>query len=549
MQCIWEHGNFNVKLVRFAMNLMIQKLKRFVVDIKTEYLVFALAFLYRLPNITSFVNDDDSLWKYRGYEFTTAMVNFNFADTAVTYHPGVPLLWSQMLAIKTYSIFDKLYFHGTLVGSSEFFYNHLIQNLYLLTFNSILITLIFVFLRKVMSEKFAIIALLVILLEPFFIALGRSIHNDLLMSLFVFITFLIFFHLLETYKSGNLYKRKMTWLMGLFSAMALLTKSGALFMLPLFICAVIVFAFFDIKSIKNHLKVFLAWILLSVLFFIIIWPAMWVNPSYTLWLYFYKGIFDTAIEDGHLHYWFGQLTMDPGYLFYPIVLIGRYTPVIIISSLGGLVLFLITFFKHFKSKTIDKIDKFLLLNLIFFGGYFVMVSITSKKLDRYLLPEVFPLGVFTAYFVMYWINKYKKYTVIAIVMFIIFRSITIAQIHPNYLVYYSPFIGGNEKGMLIIEPKWVIGFDKVADYLNKEQSYADHKLQVVTPDAHILSYFANFEPIYPDNTEARKGEYFVIPVWKPRSANPMIEQFGLTPDQLATKVYIGGVEYYDIYKK
>ncbi|MEM4655331.1 MAG: phospholipid carrier-dependent glycosyltransferase [Thermosphaera sp.] len=531
------------------MNSYVEKLNKFIISIKTEYLVFVLAFLYRFPNITSFVNDDDSLWKYRGYEFTTAMVNFNFADTAITYHPGVPLLWSQMLAIKTYSVFDKLYFHGTLVGSTEFFYNHLIQNIYLLTFNSLLITFIFIFLRKVINEKYAIIALLVIMLEPFFIALGRSIHNDLLMSLFVFLTFLIFFQLMETYEKGNLYRRKMTWLMGIFSAMALLTKSGALFMVPLFICTVIVFAFFDFKSIKRYLNVFIAWLLLSVLFFVIIWPAMWVNPGHTLWLYFYKGIFDTAIEDGHLHYWFGEITMDPGFLFYPIVLVGRYTPVIIVGAIGGLVLFVATFFKHFKSKTIDKMDKFLLLNLVFFAGYFVMVSITSKKLDRYLLPEVFPLGVFTAYFVMYWFNKYRKYTVIAIVIFIILRGITIAQIHPNYLVYYSPFIGGNDKGRFVIEPKWVIGFDKVADFLNAEQAKSGHKLLVVTPDAHILSYFAKFEPIYPDNPESRRGEYFVIPIWKPRSAIPMLEQYELTPDQLATKVYIGGVEYYDIYKK
>lgn len=517
-------------------------------------LIFILVFLYRLPNITSFVNDDDSLWKYRGYVFGTALTSGDLAKTAVTYHPGVPLMWSQMLSIKVFGIVDDFLYHGVLQGADLFWVNHLIQNLFLLFFNSILITLIFYLLLKIIKLKKSIIFMFLLIFEPFFISLARSIHNDLLVSLFCYLSFLSFFIVSKRLQKTTSYKSILTSKMmiatGLFMALGLLTKSSALFILPMLISVTLSFIFVNPKLFKKYLASLSIALLFMILFFVLIWPAMWVNPGGTLWLYFYKGIFDTAIEEGHRHYWFGQLTMDPGFWFYPIVVLGRYQPWMIFGLIAGFIWGVKYLIKYLKTKKLTEAELFIFLNLVFFVGYFVLISITSKKLDRYTLPLLFPMAMFTTYLVYGFISRFKKiaYWILGFVFAVDLAFLT--WIHPNYLVYYSPFIGGPYYGMQIIEPKWVIGFDQVANYLNEQNKLSTKKLNVVTPDAHILSYFAYFEPIYPDNPEARKGDYFVIPTFKAYSATEMIKQFDLQNIAMPVKnINIAGVTYYTIYKK
>lgn len=525
-----------------------------ITNLNSAYYVFILAFLYRLPNLASFINDDDSLWKYRGYVFGEAMFSLDFGRTAVTYHPGVPLMWSQMFAIKTFGVLDDLIFKGQLIGSQLFFYNHLIQNLYLLIFTSFLITFVFILIRRVIGEKSAILFMLILLLEPFFIALGRSLHNDLLVSLFVYLGFLGLFNFYSgDYKYEGFLKTgqsKIIILTGLFSALALLTKSASLFLLPLFLSLLFLFVLIKKSDIAKYLSG-LTWVIIySLIFFVLVWPAMWVNPSHTLWLYFYKGIFDTAIEEGHRHLWFGVETMNPGFWFYPVVLVGRYTILVVVGTILGIIL---ASYRIIKTKLnfseLDRNTRFALINIIFFVGFFAMLSLTAKKLDRYTIPMFFPMAVLTVYAIGSFQKRFGKLVLIFVTIILLSRLILLAWIHPNYFVYYSPLIGGMDKGRQIIEPKWVIGFNDVAAFLNEINRNSESRIHVVSPDSHILSYFADFDTIYPDNIEApRKGQYFVVPTWKAEGQR-MISLFSLTDDMLIKTIKIAGVEYYDIYKK
>ena len=98
--------------------------------IPTEVYLFLIAFLYRLPSLGyDFINNDAFHWKERGYEFGSALVSFDFAKTAVTYHPGVTLLWSQFLANKIYSLLDSFIYHGSISSHIEFLINHAIQKI------------------------------------------------------------------------------------------------------------------------------------------------------------------------------------------------------------------------------------------------------------------------------------------------------------------------------------------------------------------------------------------------------------------------------------
>lgn len=519
--------------------------------LNSEFWVFLLAFLYRLPNLAAFVNDDDSLWKMRGYVFADAMSHFRFNDTAITYHPGVPLMWSQMFAIKIYGLIDDLFIHGTYSGRKLYEANHIIQNGLLIFFTAILITLVFYFVKKLLGEFIAIIFFLLLITEPFYTALARSIHNDLLLGTFMFLSFVSFYFVLTKIDKNlkSIYKNWMVYLPGIFGGLAILTKSTALFLFPMIILTLFYFLFIQKQKWKSYSFVTLIYLLSLIATFFIVWPAMWMNAGYTLWLYFYKGIFHTAIEDGHLHYWFGKDTMDPGYLFYPIILYGRISETLFLGFISGTVLLFTKIFKDKKNFKKLNINHFYVLNVIFFLSYILMLSITSKKLDRYILPVIYPMGIMTVYFIHEMFIKFGKKILYVFLVIFSFRVIVMTLFHPNYLAYYSPLIGGPAIGKEIIEPKWLVGFDKVSKYLNEINNKSDHQLIVVVPDGDLLGYFADFRTIYPIDSRTSIADYFVVYEFAQRKADEMRMTFGLKEENMVKKIDIVGVTYYKIYKR
>ena len=132
---------------------------------KNSFFIFLFAFLYRLPSLgVDFINNDAFLWKERSYAFGQALLSFDFASTAATYHPGVTLLWSQFFAIKFYSLLDAVFYKGTLSPNAEFIVNHTIQKSVLVFFTSILTVIIFKQLKMIFKERASILIVMFVLL-------------------------------------------------------------------------------------------------------------------------------------------------------------------------------------------------------------------------------------------------------------------------------------------------------------------------------------------------------------------------------------------------
>ncbi len=544
-------------------------IKGIINKIPTEILIFLLAVLIRLPTLgRDMVNNDAFLWKERGYRFGEALVKLDFSNTAVTYHPGVTLLYNLFVANKIFSLLDKLFYHGSLHGNSLFLVNHQIQKLVLVLFTSFLLAFVYFFLKRIVGRRIGILAMLIILFEPFFLGLGRVVHTDLILSLFMFLGILTFYlaFTVDSYNyneknwvSKGLYRKiiyvfpnkvrqflyvyRYSLVSAIFTGSALLTKSSALYLFALYLLFTLHFIINKkyVEKRKFYIYSFLIVIIGAVMTFTILWPAMWVMPIATLKYYLFRGVKGVAIEEGHKQVWLGHVTNNPGWLYYFVVVTAKYTLVLIVSFLGGILYFI----KNFKKLSVN-IKLFLSYLLIFWLSYFLMIEIVSKKLDRYSLPLLFPMAVVASFFIISLVRS-KKYLVFGIVLVLVFRGLLLYGIHPNYLAYYSPFVGGIERGIYILEPQWPIGYDNVAKYFNKKVESRE-EVSVVIPDHYYLQPFAKFKVYNIDNSdEAKKGIYFVLPVYtKEEKIKRYKKDYNLRT--LKETINLAGVKVYKIYK-
>jgi 4-amino-4-deoxy-L-arabinose transferase-like glycosyltransferase len=402
---------------------------------------------------------------------------------------------------------------------------------------SVLLAVAYRQLKRIIGVRLALLTILFVAVEPFYLALSRALHTDAIISLFMFISVLYFYNYLLNSRKDLIVSDGI--FAGLFAGLAFLTKSSALFLLPFFLLiAVIYFAKTkNIYAIYKTLTVFS----ISVVTFFVFWPAMWVQPIESLNLYLFEGVQDIAILEGHEHVWFGKITSDPGSAFYPIVLVGRYSVLLFLSLFFSVYLLYRNKSRVSRDKTIDLI----LTLLLFVFFYILMITLVSKKLDRYSLPIVFPLSVLASWVISEILNK--RILVVFISVLVIMRLLLFYGIHPNYLAYYSPLIGGIEGGRYILEPKWLIGYDEVAEYFNEKQKDQEDPIKVAIADYDYLRPFAKFEVLNIKHDEERNAaEYFVLPVFRPERNKFYEETHKLL--KLNTTIKIAGVDYYYIYK-
>ena len=130
---------------------------------------------------------------------------------------------------------------------------------------------------------------------------------------------------------------------GLAAGLAWLTKSPALFLIPFvgLLAALVVIGEWrrqrsvTRRGLRRPALDFALWLGLGALIFVLLWPAMWVQPLDSL-----RQIVSAAGEEsaeGHSKaiFFAGRaLSGDPGLLFYPITYLWRTTPVV----LAGLIL-------------------------------------------------------------------------------------------------------------------------------------------------------------------------------------------------------------------
>lgn len=161
-------------------------------------IIVSLTFLPRLLSLSAHWASDETLWMLRSRDFFFAMESGKFADTHIAYHPGVTTCWLGSISIWNryqHDLFPKSWFY-----SREFLSPEMLANIRLpiAIASGILILVAGFLLYRLFNSTTAGIGTLFLAIEPFLLSESRRAHTDVLMSLFLFLSLLLWLYYLES---------------------------------------------------------------------------------------------------------------------------------------------------------------------------------------------------------------------------------------------------------------------------------------------------------------------------------------------------------------
>ena len=430
--------------------------------------------LPRAIKLDQFVTPDEHLWLSRSANFYFALGQRDFASTYQKEHPGVTIMWSGTLGF----LLRFPGYRGSGVGqlaAHEFNYfidkvSHVPPLDLLVAARAILVlghtlVLFLAFLYAIQLIGFwpAVVGFLFIAFDPFHLALTRVLHLDGLFSNLVLLSVLAFISYLTRQRWYDLL------IAGLAAGAGWLTKSPALFLVPIVASLSLIFIFRELLGSKGALPFIrkgwlavwpvLLWFFIGAALFVAVWPAMWKDPAQSLSAVFTKA--ETYAEEGHRSpIFFNGEVIESGQMgieyfnFYPLTYLWRSTPVellgLLFACLAG-----ITRWKPLKQKSV----RITLWGLLLTVGVFTLgMTLGAKKFDRYLLPIYAPLDIIAG---IGWVafadwlhvrlkNRVTSRLVLLLPALILAGAVLVQaagslNTFPYYFSYYNPLMGAAKK--------------------------------------------------------------------------------------------------------
>ena len=532
--------------------------------------IFILALLPRVLNLDAFITWDEPMWTHRSIRFLAALQRMDFDGTFLVGHPGVLTMWSgasgiavqRLLGSGSAADFAWLSSLPTLDPRDVEALRKLAPflaaaKLPAAVLHAACIVGIYLLTRRLFNAKAAHLAALLLTLDPFHLALSRVLHIDALAANFMILSLLsLLVHLrmqnrseaiacnlrlpspllawIWRRKTGSTEHRPRFYLLlsGAFAALAVLSKSYALFLAP-FAGLLLATAYLAKKlraiqflgreqserrlssrrrietkrasllrrpvwprygsplryeptqpalprkgrdlrqAIPSVLGSFAIWCLVAALTFFLLWPAMWVDPLGAV-----QGVLNTAFgyaatPHATSEFFMGKAVADPGPWFYPVALAFCMTPL----AMLGLATVLPLFF------TVRKAERGNLTALLAYACLFsILMTLGAKKFARYMLPVILALDIVAAWALVglgklvsqYLTGPSKGHQHWALdigcwILLFLLQAGHIMSYHPHHLAYYNPLLGGTRKAVQVLPVGWGEGMDLAARYLNQKK--------------------------------------------------------------------------------
>ncbi|MEW5956345.1 MAG: glycosyltransferase family 39 protein [Chloroflexota bacterium] len=480
--------------------------------------LLALALAVRLPGLGGFVTFDEPRWLDRSRWFLIGLLfpqqecppvawgrevaAHGLACTLQIGYPGVTTMWAGSLGLLVYywqtarlTGLDLLTFLQTLPLSRLDPALIPPARLPLAVAGALFVLLFYLLLRRLWAEPVAWLAALIFALQPYPIALSRVLHHDALTAAFMGLSALA---LTGYWLRG--WRR--SWLIGsgILAGLALLSKQVSWFMPP-FVAALAAWTLLyrrqqtltTSRRVSSSPPVLswlwrlmgegIIWGLAAGLTFVVLFPAMWLIPGQVL-----QTIFNASTglaEEGHTHLFLGQVSADPGPLFYPVGWLLRATPFEVIGLLAaGAAATGLARRRRLRQWLFEHPVETALL--LFVGWLWLFVSLSNKKMVRYYLPAIPLIDVFAALGWLWLLDRLAgrwswlhRQGVLWLGMLILVGQGWLALIHyPYYLTYHNPLFGGLPgAARLMTIVGWGEALNEAADYLNRQPGA--ESLQVV----------------------------------------------------------------------
>ena len=561
--------------------------------------LFAVASVPRLLSLDAHWSSDETGWLHHSTVFMNAVEAGDFSETLVTFHPGVTTIW--LAALRTFFTEPHVSVQG--LALARWFIGVVLL---------IGIGVAAMLLYRLFGRWVALIGTAFLSFSPLLLAQSRRVHTDALASIFVLLVVLSLLLYCETPQ-----KRRYLIGSGIAYGLACLAKSNSLILLLwLPICFVLfrnreeTWRQFFLRGL-GAILCFLSCTLLTVF---ALWPLFW-NPAFlifgvcllgvTLFTYrelqkgahqrltlYLASVVVVGVASGYMvrtvwrvfdgvawaittphnveHFFLGQVLYDPGWLFYPLVLCIKTTPLTLPLAFAGC---LFLWRKRHSWSSRQNRDRRngqegyarqfqIALALVAVALLFTLcLSLTGKKFSRYLLPAFPMLEILAAigfFEFLKWGYSYidsrcgteatSQKLIFSIVTFFclsLIQILPVLRLHPYYGTYYNLCFKLTDITEIITVGD-ASGLDLAAKYLNEKPNARELKVQASPLTAEFFyRYFTGKN--YLSGIVCSDGPDYEV-VYIRDSQIGWTSQEGIYGGELEHVITLNGIDYVWIYR-
>ncbi|MGC9394134.1 MAG: hypothetical protein ACP5J4_04710 [Anaerolineae bacterium] len=443
---------------------------------------FALALLVRLAPLNRYVTPDEPIWVLRSVAFADAIAARDWAAIPQTGHPGLTTMAIGALGIRltTWLYPAESAQHlawirniAWLAPENDAAFAHLafflpIARLLVIVVTAGGVALVYGMGRKHLGERAARWLACFLALDPFFGGLSGLLHTDALQATFVLLG--VMFVLPHFYarrgssaprftrtagdlaiplkhEPGSPLKRKRgigaidfrnLALSALCLALAGMTKTLGLLVAP---GVALVLLLLPREPWPRRVVRVAALTVLTTILYLLFYPPFWADPRAAV-----RALIDAANYHEGIGlrdvFFAGQLTADPGPLFYPVVLLFRLTPPVLIGL--ALALYDVIGKKRRDFQIAATSSWWFLLPAVV---YLTVITLATKKFDRYALSA---MVLITGIAALAWTRRSARWK------WVLLAAILLpwALVAPLPLYYADPLVGGPWLAQRIVPLGW-----------------------------------------------------------------------------------------------
>jgi 4-amino-4-deoxy-L-arabinose transferase-like glycosyltransferase len=540
--------------------------------------LFVLALAPRLPGLRLFLTTDEPFFVERATSVFTALLQGDLRSTFWNFYPGVTIIWLDGLGLTAQWGLERL--TGLTAQPFVQFLQRGVLDLMVAIrvpyalLSALFVVGVYVLMRRLLDTRTAILGALLVAWDPFFLAHSRVPHGDGPAAVFMGLSILAF--LLHVRKRHTATSTITRWLVlsAISGGLAALSKAPGPFVLVFVVLTGVGdWAWrswragrLDRQLGGQWLVQLAVWAGLAGVTYVALWPALWVDPIGTL-----TGMAEETfgrVEAGHLVFFMGQPTLDPGPWFYPYVTAFRLTPIVLIGLLasGAMVLWVWISNRWRKEDAVTGASahwRTVGLLWLFAIALLLFGELSPKKQDRYLLP-IYPFLDLLAASALGWFcaaltprrplpegeGERKSGSVvgaIALVALLGLHAYPVLTAYPYYLAYFNPLMGGLPRAVETTLVGWGEGMERAATYLN-EQPDAERLYVAAVPAQTLLPYFKGTGENFYTNDVALRADKVVLYISQVQRLAPspeIVRYFrAMEPEHVVTVL---GVPYAWIY--
>ena len=538
--------------------------------------LIALALTPRLIGIDKFATVDEPYWLTAGSDFYYALGQRDFAKTVYDYHPAVTTMWivaaAMLLYFPQYRGLGQGYFDVYKDSLERFLLSHDKTPLGLLATARVLQVLlivsllvaVFLLLRRLLDERAALAAALMIALDPFFLGHSRLLNHEGMMTLFVLVSILAL--IAHLFHDRN---RSLLVVSGAAAGLAQLTKSSSVVIVPvaalLFLVAA---AWARPTEPKRRLPIIIGdlgiWLVTLGVVYVLVWPGMWVAPG-TMLQQVFGNAFSYAFEGARL----SAVAVAPSAQFQPRLvdvslyvqsMLWRTTPVVWLGVL-------------LAAATLARMDlgrRVVVIVLAVVGALFILLFglAGGRNSAHYVLVSYAAMDILAAAGYVkaaaLWVRqpgmgKMRMLPALVAGSAVILQASSALPFFPYYYNYNSPLMEALEAGRQNPNFGYGEGLDLAASYLDQKPAAADSTVMAFYGRGPFSYFYSGrtdpLKTVYADAENVpqllqnlQRSEYLVIyyALQHGRNSPPNVMRAleHATPERT---IWLNGIEYVRIY--